>query len=197
MGIIFEKINYFEELLFNKRIRRHLGSMGKKSIIVRPCMLQGGNTNNIHIGRNTRIQSHSVLECWGRFGNQTFNPKIIIGDNCKIGEFSHITACNQIIIGNGLLTGRFVLITDNSHGSLSIENHDIAPINRPLISKGKIIIGNNVWIGDKVTILAGVTIGDNVVIGANSVVTKDIPSDSLAAGIPAIIVKHLEKKELE
>lgn len=60
---------------------------------------------------------------------------------------------------------------------------------RPIISKGSVVIGNNVWIGDKVTILPNVTIGDGVVIAANSVVTKNIPTCSVVAGIPAKIIK--------
>ena len=58
------------------------------------------------------------------------------------------------------------------------------------MSKGDVIIGKNVWIGDKVTILPNVKIGDGVVIGANSVVTKDIPPCSVVAGNPAKIIKH-------
>lgn len=54
-----------------------------------------------------------------------------------------------------------------------------------------VIIGNNVWIGGSVTIVPGVTIGDNVVIGAGSVVTRDIPSDTVAAGNPARVIKKL------
>lgn len=54
-----------------------------------------------------------------------------------------------------------------------------------------VTIGNSVWIGGSATILPGVTIGDNVVIGAGSVVTKDIPSNVVAAGNPARVIKHL------
>ena len=54
-----------------------------------------------------------------------------------------------------------------------------------------VTIGNDVWIGGGVTIVPGVTIGDRVVIGAGSVVTKDIPSDCVAAGNPARIIKKL------
>lgn len=187
-----EKYHYLREVIYNKRVCRNLGTVGSKSVVVRPCLLQGSRLNHIHIGSNTRIQSHSVLECWGEYGNQSFEPTIKIGDNCKIGEYFHLTACRGITIGNGLLTGRFVLITDNSHGRLSLDNADIPPTKRQLESKGEIVIGNNVWIGDKVTILSGVKIGDNVIIGANSVVTKDIPSNSLAGGIPAVILKHCE-----
>ena len=54
-----------------------------------------------------------------------------------------------------------------------------------------VIIGDNVWIGGSVTILPGVTIGDNVTIGAGSVVTKDIPSNSIAVGNPCKVIKTL------
>ena len=56
----------------------------------------------------------------------------------------------------------------------------------------EIRIGNDVWVGANVTILPGVTIGDNVVIGAGAVVTKDIPDNSLALGVPARVVKEIE-----
>ena len=57
---------------------------------------------------------------------------------------------------------------------------------------GPITIGDNVFIGVNTTVLPGVTIGDNVVVGAGSVVTKDIPSNSVAAGVPARVVRSLE-----
>ena len=56
-------------------------------------------------------------------------------------------------------------------------------------SKGIINIGNNVWIADNVTLLSGVSIGDGAVIGAGAVVTKDIPAYSVAAGVPAKVIK--------
>lgn len=59
-----------------------------------------------------------------------------------------------------------------------------------------VTIGDNVWIGGGVTICPGVTIGDNVVIGAGSVVTRDIPSDVVAAGNPAKIIKTLKNKKI-
>lgn len=60
-------------------------------------------------------------------------------------------------------------------------------------SHGKIKIGNNVWLGENVTILKGVTIGDNVIIGLGSIVTRDIPSNSVAVGIPAKVVGSYEE----
>lgn len=180
----------FRDAIYTMWIRNFIGHLGKLSTVAYPCSLQGGGGRRIVIGEGTFIQGNSVLGCWERYGNQLFNPSIIIGNNCSIGEYNHITACNKIVIGNGLLTGRFVLISDNSHGSLSVMEATIKPDERPLLSKGAIHIGDNVWIGDKASILSGVNIGDNVIIAANAVVTKDIPDNCLVAGVPAKIVKH-------
>ena len=62
---------------------------------------------------------------------------------------------------------------------------------RPLYSKGSVVIGNNVWLGNNVCVMPGVTIGDGAIIGANSVVTHDVPAYAVAAGIPARVVKRL------
>lgn len=100
---------------------------------------------------------------------------------------------NNITIGDGLLTGRFVFIGDHNHGKCNSRDEMlIPPFDRKLYSKGAISIGNNVWLGDKVAVLAGVTIGDGSIIGANSVVAKDIPAYCIAAGNPARIIKELK-----
>lgn len=62
-----------------------------------------------------------------------------------------------------------------------------------MVSKGPVIIGKNVWIGDKATILPGVTIGEGAVIAANSVVSKNVPPFSVVGGIPARIIKQNQK----
>lgn len=194
--------------LYTRWIRNFIGEVGEESSFCYPLRLQGGGSKRIRIGARTGFQAFCVLGCWERYGCQNsdgskktelFEPEIIIGDDCSIGEFCHITAVNKITIGNGLLTGRFVYIGDNAHGGLSWEDADIPPIRRRLTSKGEIKIGRNVWIGDKVTILGGVTIGDNVIIGAGSIVTHDLPSNCMAAGMSAKIIKKLDicqKQEL-
>ena len=193
------KIKLWRNRLYTMWIRRAFGSLPGSSNISFPCSLLGDGGKNIFIGENSSIQGHGVLGCWMKYRNakgiQYFSPSIIIGNNCSIGEYSQITAIKKITIGDGLLTGRYVFIGDNSHGSLSWEESTIPPCQRQLESKGEIVIGNNVWIGDKVTILGGVTIGNNVIIGANSVVTHNIPSNSIAIGAPARVVKELEPRE--
>ena len=179
-------------LLYTLWIRNFLGEVGEKCSFSYPLRLQGGGSRRIRIGDRTSIKAYSILGCWEHYGkDEHYEPEIIIGNDCNIGEFCHITAINKITIGDGLLTGRFVYIGDNAHGGLSWEEADTPPVKRHLKSKGGIMIGRNVWIGDKVTILGGVTIGDNVIIGAASIVTHDIPSNSIAGGTPARVIKSL------
>lgn len=120
------------------------------------------------------------------------NPEICIGNHCHFGKRNHITAINKIMIGDYLLTGSYVLISDNAHGAFTKEMLNIPPIERPLVSKGEVTIGDYVWIGDQVCILPGVHIGNHVIIGANSVVTHDIPDGCLAVGNPAVVIKTVE-----
>lgn len=176
--------------LYTLWISHFIGAVGEGTNIHVPLILQGGGQRRIKIGSHTGIGQHTVLGCWEHYGkDEHFKPEIVIGDHCSIGDYCHITAIRKITIGDGLLTGRFVYIGDNSHGVLSLEDADIPPSKRKLQSKGEISIGKNVWIGDKVSIFGGVTIGNNVIIGAGSIVTHDIPSNSMAVGAPAKVVK--------
>lgn len=190
---LHQKFLASRNMFYSMWIRNFIGHIGEHSKICYKCKIAGGGEKNISIGNHTLIQSHSILACWAKYRNQTFNPSITIGDHCNIGEYNHITACNKIVIGNGLLTGRYVIVTDNGHGKLSKDEANIPPDERELFSKGEVVIGNNVWIGDKVSVMAGVHIGDNVIIAANAVVTKDIPSNCIAAGIPAKVINSLDE----
>jgi acetyltransferase-like isoleucine patch superfamily enzyme len=125
---------------------------------------------------------------------QKLSPKLTIGSNCNFGAYNHITCTNEVTIGNNVLTGKWVTITDNSHGKTDEESLKTPPALRPIVSKGKVFIGNSVWIGDKATMLAGVTIGDGAVIGANAVVTKDVPNNGVAVGNPTKIMMSNEKR---
>lgn len=188
--IVPVKLDFFFYVMrrnyFTARYKSQFKSFSKGSLLAPKCRLL--RVGRVSVGCNSSIMSNCVLEVCEN-GNNT--PEMIIGNNISLGEYSHITCSNRIIIGDGLLTGRFVLITDNSHGKGILEESEIAPLQREVYSKGEVVIGKNVWIGDKVTILPNVHIGDNVVVGANSVVTKDVPSNVVVAGNPAKIVKHI------
>ena len=143
----------------------------------------------IGFGNNVSFGNHCIITAWDNYAGDMLTPKIEIGNNCCFGEYNHITSTNHIVIGDGVLTGRWVTITDNSHGKTDYASMCEIPVNRKIYSKGPVIIGKNVWIGDKATILPGVIIGDGVVIAANAVVTKSVPSFTVVGGNPARILK--------
>ncbi len=161
-----------------------------KGVIISPHQLKG--VDCISIDKGTMIGKNVILTAWKAFGSQNFSPSISIGKNTYIGENAHITACESITIGNGVLTGRYVYISDNSHGDCSLGQSSIPPLKRPLQVKGPVVIEDNVWIGERVCILSGVRIGKGAVIAANAVVTKDVPSNAVVGGVPAKMIKQME-----
>ena len=118
-------------------------------------------------------------------------PFLIIGKNVEINDYVHIGVANGVTIGDNTLIASKVFISDHNHGCYNGEiqsSPNEKPISRVLKSE-EINIGRNVWIGEFVSVLPGVTIGDGAIIGAMSVVTKDIPSNSIAVGSPARVIK--------
>lgn len=176
--------------LYTFFIKGRFAQYGKASVI-HYRMIHLCGEKYMRIGNMTDIHEGATLTAWDNINGVQFSPKISIGNNCNIGAYSHITACNKIVIGDNLLTGLNVTITDNQHGEFIEEQLSMPPINRPLLSKGPVIIGSNVWIGSNACIMPNVKIGNGVVVGANSVVTKDIPDNCMVAGCPAKIIKKI------
>jgi acetyltransferase-like isoleucine patch superfamily enzyme len=90
----------------------------------------------------------------------------------------------------GLTIGDDVMIGPKV--TLVTSGHPVAPAERfkGVVMK-PIVIGNNVWIGAAATVLPGVTIGDGAVVAAGAVVSRDVPPNTMAAGVPARVVKRL------
>jgi acetyltransferase-like isoleucine patch superfamily enzyme len=124
---------------------------------------------------------------------------IDLGENCKISPQSYID-CHRpnknvklIKIGNNVRISRWAMILSTD---IEItEDPSVLWEKRNLTFK-KTVIGNNVFIGTQVIILPGSTIGNNVIIGANSVVKGKIPSNSVAVGSPARVIKTIPVKNI-
>lgn len=187
---ISKKVKIFKTRLYTLWISSEFKQVGENISIGCSMNLVGGK--NIRIGNNVWIGERILLTALQNYLENAYIPEISIGNNCSIGDDCHITAINKIVIGNNVLLGRKITITDNAHGITDISVLDIPPIKRRLYSKGPVIIEDGVWIGNNVTVLPGVRIGSNAIIGANTLVSKDIPENSVAVGIPAKIIKILE-----
>lgn len=114
------------------------------------------------------------------------NGKIIIGENCYIGQFSSIQVNNncEVRIGENSALSHNIRIYTTSY----VSDQDFSLPKKNVYSKN-VIIGKGVWIGANVIINPGVEIGDNSIIGANSIVTKNIPTNSICGGVPAKIIR--------
>lgn len=152
------------------------------------------NPQRIQIGKGFSAQAGLRIEAWDACGDRSYDPRIVIGDDVIMNYNVHIGAISTLKIGNSVLVGSHVLITDHSHGSLTADETNLPAASRPLYSKGSVTIEDNVWIGEGVCILAGVTVGKNAVIGANSVVTQDVPSGWVVGGVPAKPLFKLEDR---
>ncbi|MDP5230566.1 MAG: acyltransferase [Cellulophaga sp.] len=137
----------------------------------------------ILLGNRVKVWSHihkTQLSAGGK-------GKLIIGDNTFINVGSIISAHFQIKIGKNVQIAPGVIIMDSDfHG---VEDRDTQVVPTP------ITIGDNVWLATRVVVLKGVTIGEGSTVATGSVVTKNIPPFSLAAGIPAKVIKSLKPIE--
>ncbi|KQM82783.1 DapH/DapD/GlmU-related protein [Agromyces sp. Leaf222] len=113
--------------------------------------------------------------------------RISIGAGSHIGEHSVIWAGNstgRIVIGEKALFAPNVTLTASNYG---IVQGDVAIMDQPKIEQD-IVIGDGAWLGANVVVLAGVTIGEGAVIAAGAVVTKDVPAQAIAGGVPAKVI---------
>ena len=109
------------------------------------------------------------------------------GRNLAVNRGSLIDGKGEVELGDNVLIGPNVIITSAQH---SFDRVDIPMAMQPE-KKAKVTIGNDVWIGTHAIINPGITIGDRVVVGAGAVVTHDVESYSVVAGVPAKLIKKL------
>jgi lipopolysaccharide O-acetyltransferase len=112
-----------------------------------------------------------------------------------VGDSVHIAAVRRVSIGDNVLMGSRILITDHNHGiyrGTFQTDPNVPPQLRTLGEEGVVSIGRNVWLGDGVVVLPNTIIGDGSLVGANSVVSGEIPKHSIAVGAPAKVIRTFD-----
>jgi len=129
------------------------------------------------IGHGSKIRAHE--------GEVEIGAKTVMGQECTISAFQHVSVGRECIVADR------VMLIDFDHGVVEVER----PIRLQGIYKRDVRVGNNCWIGYGACILRGASVGDNSVIGTSSVVTKDLPPNSVSAGRPARILRMRDEPE--
>lgn len=191
MILLRKVLKYLREYLITKNIKKKITLLGSNYCFSNLSYIDisdGSNRSDIILGDHVKMR--------GTLASQN-RGKIHIGNYVRFGEHSMIGSVLSVSIGNYTAIADWVVIMDNN-------NHPINPEDRLIWSKypnsneynkwrysdaKPIYIGENVWIGSRARINKGVSIGDNSIIASNSVVTKDVPANSIAAGNPARIVR--------
>ena len=162
-------------------------------LVRRPIYIRG--RNHISIGSNFTCGVGLRLDA---FPEQFNKNKICleIGNDVEVNDYVHIAVVQSVKIGNHVLIGSKVFISDHTHGRYKSDaqsNPEQPPALR-FLDAVPVVIEDNVWIGESVCILPGVTIGRGAVIGALSVINKDIPPHSIAVGSPAVVIRAYSRE---
>jgi len=136
----------------------------------------------LEIGANTLFEPHVWLTA-------PDHARIRIGDGCFLNIAVMVAAAELVEIGDHCMFANGCFVTDGSHRF--DDPHKPVPW-QGFTTKGPTRVGNNVWCGANVVITSGVTVGERCVIGANSVVTRDLPPRTIAAGAPARVLTEID-----
>ncbi len=163
----------------------HFDALGAHAKVVRPWNVEVFGPN-VRAGQAIHIVSRRDQPVSFTVWSPADAPgRIEIGDCCFFAGGIRLLAAGSITIGDGALMARNVTITDSDwHGLYN--RVDPAPAHMP------VTLGRNVWLGDGCYVGKGVRIGDNAVVAARAVVTKDVPANTVVAGVPARKIGELD-----
>ena len=133
--------------------------------------------------RRFSLGRHSVIESFACINNAVGD--VIIGDHTRIGL--HCTVIGPVTVGSHVNLAQGITVTALNHNFEDSQKR----IDEQGVSTQPVVIGDDVWIGTNAIILPGVTIGSHSVVAAGAVVTKDVPSHTLVAGVPAKVIKGI------
>jgi acetyltransferase-like isoleucine patch superfamily enzyme len=123
------------------------------------------------IGHGTKIRAHE--------GEVVIGAKTVMGQECTISSFQHVSIGRECIVADR------VMLIDFDHGVVEVER----PIRDQGIYKRDVRVGHNVWVGYGACFLRGAVVGDNAVIGTYTVVTRTVPANAVAAGVPVKVLR--------
>ena len=181
MGLFFKGANR----LYSYRTTRRLGKCGPKVQIDYPATIECPWA--LHVGERVWIREHAWLNCQD---HDRGGQRIVIGDGTYVGRFVHINAYSSVVIESSVLISDRVFISDVHHQSV---DDDVPIINQGPTYPKPVLLKSGCWIGVGAAIMPGVTIGRNAVVGANAVVTRDVPDNMVARGIPAAVFPKTSK----
>ncbi|MGZ6695892.1 MAG: acyltransferase [Solirubrobacteraceae bacterium] len=136
-----------------------------------------GPRATVHLGRFSWIGHGCKIRC--HEGEVRIGAKTVIGQECTISAFQHVSVGRECILADR------VMLIDFDHGVVEVDR----PVREQGIYKRDVRIGNNVWIGYGAAFLRGTTVGDNSVIGTYAVVSRDVPANAVAGGVPARVIR--------
>lgn len=171
-------------VVFHSRILLLCKSKGRNLFIGRRSQIN--KPRYISFSDNVRIGNDCRLSFYDYFNHTSYSPLLTFGENVYIGNHFTVLCADSVIIENEVLIGSYVLISSENHGT---DPEDAQGYGKQSLVTKPVRVCKGVWIGEKVSILPGVTIGEKSIIGTGSVVTKDIPPYSIAAGVPAKVLK--------
>ena len=153
--------------------------------------------NDVQLGAEVKVFHPDLVNLYGCvIGNETkigafveIQKNAVIGKRCKIS--SHTFICEGVIIEDEVFIGHGVMFTNDLYPRATIADSSLQTETDWQVIKTK--IKKRASIGSNATIMAGVTIGENAIIGAGAVVTKDVPENTIVAGVPARIIGTIDK----
>ena len=145
-------------------------------------VLEALREGRLEVGEGTLFEPHVWVTAAG-------DARIRIGEGCFLNIAVMVAAVKLVEIGDHCMFANGSFVTDGAH---RFDDPDRPVPWQGFTTKGPTRVGDNVWCGANVVITSGVTIGERCVIGANSVVTRDLPPRSIAAGVPAKILSEVD-----